>query len=184
MSVVITGNPGVGKHTLAKKISSELGFSIVDLNQIAISKGIAEKNQGTFDVDVNKLSRIVKKMLKNNTIVVGHLAPYVVPRKQVKFALVLRKNPYKLSLVYKKRKYAKKKALENLGSEILGVIAYDTIARFGSSKVYQIDTTYISVKKTMNKVKSIFKKRFQNDKVDWLALVAKNNDLARFFPSR
>jgi adenylate kinase len=104
-----------------------------------------------------------------------------VPRKQVKFAIVLRKNPYKLIPVYKKRKYSKEKAFENLGSEILGVIAYDAIANFGSKKVYQVDASRLSAKKVINKIKAIFKKRFQNDKVDWLALVAQKNDLAKFF---
>ena len=181
MSIVITGNPGVGKHTIAKKLSVELGFPIIDLNQIAITKGIYSKKGTTLDVDVTKLSRIVKKMIKHNTIVVGHLAPYVMPKKQVKFALVLRKSPYKLISVYKKRKYTKKKAFENLGSEILGVVAYDAINRFGPSKVYQLNTTNLSTKKATSKIKSIFKKRFAGDKVDWLGLVAKNGDLGKFF---
>lgn len=181
MSIVITGNPGVGKHTIAKRLGAELGFAIIDLNQVAITKGIFEKKGSTLDVDVSKLSKVVKKMIKSDTIVVGHLAPYVVPKKQVKFALVLRKSPYKLISVYKKRKYSKKKAFENLGSEILGVVAYDAVSRFGPSRVYQLDTTRLSVKKATSKIKSIFKKRFAGDRVDWLGLVAKNNDLAKFF---
>lgn len=181
MSIVITGNPGVGKHTIARKLGAELGFAIIDLNQIAITKGIFEKKGSTLDVDVNKLSRAIKKMIKSNTIVVGHLAPYVIPRRQVKFALVLRKSPYKLISVYKKRKYSKKKAFENLGSEILGVVAYDAVNRFGPFKVHQLDTTRLSAKKATSKIKSIFKKRFEGDRVDWLGLVAKNGDLAKFF---
>jgi adenylate kinase len=85
--------------------------------------------------------------------------------------------------VYKKRKYSKKKAYENIGSEILGVVAYDAISKFGANKVYQINTTNISVQKTMSKIKFIFKKKFVSDKVDWLSLVANNNDLSKFFPS-
>jgi adenylate kinase len=181
MAIVITGNPGVGKHTIARKLGAELGFAIIDLNQIAITKGIFEKKGSTLDVDVNKLSRAVKKMIKRNTIVVGHLAPYVIPRRQVKFALVLRKSPYKLISVYKKRKYSKKKAFENLGSEILGVVAYDAVSRFGPSKVHQLDTTRLSAKEATSKIKSIFKKKFAGDRIDWLGLVAKNGDLAKFF---
>lgn len=182
MSIVITGNPGVGKHTIAKRLGAYTGFPVVDLNQVAIREGVFEKKGTTLDVDVGKLARIVKKMIKKNTIVVGHLAPYVIPKRQVKFALVLRKNPYKLTSIYKKRRYPKKKIKENLGSEVLGVTAFDAIASFGQSKVFQIDTTSRSVKKTVTKIKSIFKKRSQGDRVDWLGLVAKNNDLARFFP--
>ena len=35
MSIVITGNPGVGKHTITKKISEKLNFPIVDINIVA-----------------------------------------------------------------------------------------------------------------------------------------------------
>jgi adenylate kinase len=184
MSIVITGNPGVGKHTIAKKLGSEIGYPIIDLNEVAISAKIFEKKGTTLDVDVAKLAKLVKKMIITNTIIVGHLVPHVVPKRQVKFAIVLRKSPYKLIPVYKKRKYSKKKAFENLGSEILGVIAYDAIASFGTKKVYQLDTTNLSIKKTLSKIRSILKKRTQSDKVDWLELVAKNNDLTKFFPSK
>jgi adenylate kinase len=183
VSIIITGNPGVGKHTVAKHLG-KLGFTILDLNQVVIQKRIFEKKGTTLDVDVVKLSKAIKKMLKSDTLVVGHLAPYVVPKKQVKFAIVLRKNPYKLIPIYKKRNYSKKKLVENVGSEILGVTAYDTIKRFGANKVYQLDTTNISVKKTVNKIRLAFKKRFKGDRVDWLELVAKNNDLGRFFPQK
>jgi adenylate kinase len=179
--IVVTGNPGVGKHTIAKKLCSDLGLLLVDLNEVAIKNGIYEKNGSTLDVDVGKLGKIVKKMIKKNSLIVGHLAPYVLSKKQVKTAIVLRRSPYKLGAVYKKRKYSKKKAYENIGSEILGVITYDAVAKFGASKVHQVDTTDLSIKKTMNKIKSILQKKTSGDKVDWLTLVAKNKDLGKFF---
>jgi adenylate kinase len=182
MSIIITGNPGVGKHTIAKMLCSELGFAALDLNQVAITNKIFEKKGTTLDVDVRKLGKIVKKMLKKNTIIVGHLAPYVLSKSQVKFAIILRKSPYKLISVYKKRKYSKKKMYENLGSEILGITAYDAIAKFGIKKSYQVDTTNRSTKKMLHKIKSVLQKKTPSDRVDWLSLVAKNKDLAKFFP--
>src|SRR3970282_1590123 len=127
MAIIITGNPGVGKHTVAKSIGKILKYKILDINQIAL--------------DVKKLKNILKNKIKANSIVVGHLAPYVVTKKQVKKAVILRKNPYKLISIYKKRKYSAKKIAVNVGSEILGVIAYDSIKKFGRNKSYQIDTT-------------------------------------------
>ena len=43
MSIVITGNPGVGKHTITKKISEILNFPIVDINIVAKDLGLFEK---------------------------------------------------------------------------------------------------------------------------------------------
>ena len=106
---IITGNPGTGKHTIAKLISGKLNLEIIDINKIAIEQGLAKKNNGVRDVDVNKLKKIIDKKASKNSILVGHLAPYVISPKNVKVSVVLRKNPYKLQAIYKKRKYSKRK---------------------------------------------------------------------------
>ena len=109
MSLVITGNPGVGKHTASRLLAEKLGYDILDLNQIAIKNKIFKKSGSTLDVDTKKLTKIMKKLARPRTIVVGHLAPYSLEKSQVKIAIVIRKNPYKLIPVYKKRKYSQKK---------------------------------------------------------------------------
>ncbi len=182
MSLVITGNPGVGKHTIARLFSEKLRYAILDLNKIAIEKKVFEKNGSTLDVDTKRLAKVMQRTVKPNTITVGHLAPYVVSKSQVKFAIVLRKNPYKLIPVYKKRRYSQKKIIENIGSETLGVIAYDAASKFGA-KAIQIDATGLTPHKLMRKIENSLKTKKQ-DSVDWLALVAKKGDLSKFFPDK
>jgi len=184
LSIVITGNPGTGKHTVSSRLAEDLGYTVLDLNQIAIKHSIFEKKDSTIDVDTRKLARLVKKLITKNTIIVGHLAPYVVERSQIKLAVILRKNPYKLIPIYKKRNYTKKKQTENAASEILGIIAHDSIKKFGLSKSRQIDTTNLTITQTANKVKLALKKKLKSNNVDWLGMVAKKNDFARFFPNR
>ena len=75
MSIVITGNPGVGKHTVTKKISKKLNLPIIDINIIAKDSEVIEKRENTNDVDTQKLAIIVKEMKLDGKIVVGHLAP-------------------------------------------------------------------------------------------------------------
>jgi adenylate kinase len=116
--------------------------------------------------------------------VVGHLAPYVLDKTQVGTAIILRKNPYKLIPIYKKRKYSQKKIIENVGSEILGIIEYDSIAGFGMKKTFQINATNLSPGQITSKVGLILKRKFKGDKIDWLELVAKRGDLPRFFPNK
>lgn len=181
--LVITGNPGVGKHTVAKLLAEKLDLELIDINKVAIQKGIIEKRNVTSDVDVKKLKKILGKLVTKNSIVVGHLAPYVVSRKQVKLAIVLRRNPYKLASVYQKRKYTHQKSIENLGSEILGVIYHDSVTEFGSDKTLQLDTTGKSVSAIVKKISHLFvKNTCSGDKVDWLGLIYEKNDLKRFFP--
>ena len=180
---IITGNPGTGKHTIAKWISRKLNFEIIDINKVAIDEGVFKKNDGTLDVDVDKLKKIINKMGSKNSVLVGHLAPYVVTPKNVEMAVVLRKSPYKLQSTYKKRKYTNKKSLENLGSEILGIIYHDTLGEFGREKTFQIDTSNKSISLTVKKVESIFKEvKVKDDNVDWLQLVLEKGDMNKFFP--
>lgn len=183
MAIVITGNPGVGKHTVAKKLSQKLAQPVLDLNQIAIESKVFEKHNSTLDVDVDKLAKIMKKLVQKNSIIVGHLAPYVLSKLQVDYVIILRKNPYKLIPIYKKRKYTQKKIIENIGSEILGIIEYDAITRFGMQKTFQINVTCLSTRQTINKIGLILKHKFKGDKIDWLELVANKGDLAKFFPN-
>jgi len=180
MSIVITGNPGVGKHTVTKKISEILNFPIIDINIIAKDLGLFEKNENTNDVDTQKLGKILREEKLNEKIVVGHLAPYVLEKDQVKIIIILRRNPYDLESVYKERNYSETKIKENTGSEILGIITHDTIKKF-KEKAFQIDVSEKNIQKVTDKVLEIISKKEGNETVDWLNLVTKNNDLKKFF---
>ena len=180
MSIVITGNPGVGKHTITKKISEILNFPIFDINIVAKDLGLFEKNENANDVDTQKLAKILEKQKLNEKIIVGHLAPYVLKKNQIKIIIILRRNPYDLELVYKERNYSEIKIKENLGSEILGIITHDTIEKF-EEKAFQIDVSKKNIQQVVKKVLEIISKNKGNDEVDWLNLVTKNNDLEKFF---
>ena len=182
MSIVITGNPGVGKHTIAKNVAKEIGYKILDINKIAFDAGLYEKKDQTFDVDIEQLKKILKTKITKKSLLVGHLAPYVLTKSQIKKAIILRKNPYKLILIYKKRRYSRKKMAENLGSEILGIISHDTIKKLGTSKTHQIDTTTKSISKITKQIQSILNGKSLDEMVDWLSLVSEKNDLKKFFP--
>ena len=180
MSIVITGNPGVGKHTITKKISEILDFPIIDINIVAKDLGLFEKNENTNDVDTQKLANILREKELDEKIVVGHLAPYVLEKNQVKIIIILRRNPYDLESVYKERKYSEIKIKENTGSEILGIIIHDVIEKF-EEKAFQIDVSEKNIQEVVEKVLKIISKKGDSDKVDWLNLVTKNNDLEKFF---
>ena len=94
--------------------------------------------------------------------------------------IVLRRNPYDLITVYKKREYTEEKTRENIGSEVLGIIAHDAINQFGT-KVFQVDVTGKSILEVAEKVLDIINGKSTSDEVDWLDLVTKQNDLKKFF---
>lgn len=180
MSIAITGNPGVGKHTIANEVSKRLGLPIIDINNIAKDSKLFEKNEDANDVDVTELKNIIKNEISEHCLIVGHLAPYVLSFEQISKMIVLRRNPYDLISVYKKRQYSDEKTRENIGSEILGVITHDTINQFGV-KVFQVDVTGKSILEVTNKVLNIINGEESSEDVDWLDLVTKRDDLKKFF---
>ena len=180
MRLIITGSPGVGKHTIAKEILNHLKLSFLDINKIAKDSGLFEFNENSNDVDVKELEKIINQKISDSSLVVGHLAPYVVSPEKIDKVIVLRKNPYDLFEIYEKRGYSKKKSKENVGSEVLGIIAHDSISRFGE-KVFQLNTTKKSVKEILDLILNILKNNYSSEEVDWLGLITKKNDLKKFF---
>ncbi len=180
MSIVITGNPGVGKHTISKEVAKNLELDILDINKIAKDEGLFEKNQDANDIDTRKLGKIFSEKNLEKNVIVGHLAPYILDLQQVKIMIVLRRNPYDLITVYKDRGYTDKKSIENTGSEVLGIIVHDAKSKF-QNKVFQVNSSGKSIEDVVKKVMSIISSNKGNEEVDWLDLVTKNNDLKKFF---
>lgn len=184
--LVITGNPGVGKHTSAKIIAQKLGADIVDINRVALDNAaIARKTDHGLDVDVKKLSNLIARMLKSkkDLVIVGHLAPYVVKPAGLTMTAVLRRSPYLLQETLEKRGYSYSKVRENTSSEILGVSQYDAIKAFGKRKVAEFDTTGKKPDETAAEIMATLKKKLprRTGVVDWLSLVSEENDIQRFF---
>jgi len=181
MVLVITGSPGVGKHTIANEVLHSNDYELLDINKIANEKNFIEYNQDVGEVDVDKFKKSFEEVVTEKSLIVGHLAPYVLSSKNVKLAIVLRKNPYKLLEIYKKRKYTEEKRRDNLGSEILGIITNDTINNFGQEKTFQIDVSESTPKAIVSRIDNIINRNDAGDNIDWLPLIQEKNDFKTFF---
>ena len=94
MNLVITGNPGVGKHTIADLfVKKDSSYQIFDINKFAIEKEFGEQVGDGIEVDTVKLKDEIQKLHLGKSIIVGHLAPYVLDQSDIDFAIILRKNP-------------------------------------------------------------------------------------------
>ena len=185
---VITGNPGVGKHTTAKIIAEKTDAEIIDINNIAIDNhAIRKKTDHGFDVDVKRLVRLLENQLKakGDLVIVGHLAPYVLKPAGISSVVVLRRSPYELEKTLKKRGYRVNKVKENVASEILGTMLYDSLKTFGKRKVAEFDSTGKTPQETADEIlASLQKKPTSRSKllgIDWLMLVSEKGDMHRFF---
>ena len=185
---VITGNPGVGKHTTAKIIAEKINADIIDINDVAIdNNATGKKTDLGLDVDVKRLVRLLEKQLKaeSDLVIVGHLAPYVLRPVGISLVAVLRRSPYELEKTLKKRGYSVDKVRENVASEILGTSLYDSLKTFGKRKVAEFDTTGKAPKETADEILAALQKKSKSKSkligTDWLNLVSEKGDMRRFF---
>jgi adenylate kinase len=185
---VITGNPGVGKHTTAKIIAEKINADIIDINDVAIdNNATGKKTDLGLDVDVKRLVRLLEKQLKaeRDLVIVGHLAPYVLKPVGISLVAVLRRSPYELEKTLKKRGYSVDKVRENVASEILGTSLYDSLQTFGKRKVAEFDTTGKTPKETADEILAALQKKSKSKSklkgIDWLNLVSEKGDMRRFF---
>ena len=182
VNLVITGNPGVGKHTIADLFAKQnSSYQIFDINKFAIEKGLGEQTDDGIEVDTKKLKNEIQKLNLEKSLIVGHLAPYVLDESNIEFVIILRKNPYELIKIYEKRKYQNPKIKENSGSEVLGVIANDSITSFGKEKSFEIDATDKTPEIILKRIQDIMNNQENGDIVDWLKLIEEKNEMNKFF---
>lgn len=185
--LVITGNPGVGKHTSAKLVAEKTGAEIIDINRVAIDNdAIRKRTSCGLDVDVKKLNTILARLIKarkKDLIIVGHLAPYVLKPAGIDLVAVLRRSPYELAVTLEKRGYSAEKTRENVASEILGVSLYDSLKAFGKRKIAELDSTGKTPAQTADEIIALLYKKLPSRTgiVDWLALISERGDMQRFF---
>ena len=188
LRIVVTGTPGVGKHTNARIIADKINAEIIDINHVATdNNAISEKTSMGLDVDVKRLAKLLEKMLntKRNLVVVGHLDPYVLKPEGIDMVAVLRRSPYQLEKTLEERGYSADKVRENVASEILGTTLYDSLKTFSRRKVTEFNTTGKSPHETAEEIVSALQKKPRSKSVslgiDWLNLVSEKGDMRKFF---
>lgn len=189
MKIILSGTPGVGKHTIATILSSLFDeVPIVDINKIILSENLLISSQrGNHDVDIQKsfdfLTLLLSKKEYQDSIIVGHLAPYVIDPLLVDLAVILRRSPYELRKIYEDRLYSQTKISDNMVAEILGIISYDALKNFEFSKLSELEiATSILPSLSAQKIVNMYRDRKQRSfgKIDWLPLIQNDPDMLKF----
>lgn len=182
--IAITGNPGVGKHTIAFGLQKFLNdVKVIDINDLVL-RHQAFSQMSRTEIDTRKIKPIINSKLceSDRAVIVGHLVPYVLMKNWIDFAIVLRRSPYSILSILEKRNYTTEKVRENVASEILGIILYDSIKSFGKDKIAEYDTTQRTPAQVCKEIVSLLRGRSSRrvGVVDWLALISERDDVQRF----
>ncbi len=148
--ICVTGTPGTGKTTIAKKLAKKLDFYYLDVNESVKKHKLSEgydKKRRTKIVNIKKLSGFLIHYIKqfknsnkefNGIIIDSHLSHYL-PKKCIDFCIITKCGIEELNKRLKKKKFHKGKIQENLQAEIFDICYNEAVER--KHNVIVVDTT-------------------------------------------
>ncbi len=146
--IIITGTPGVGKTELARSLAKETRSEFLNLSELVKKERLHkrfDKSSQSYIIDERKLKRWLDRYIyehpKTGVVFDTHSIGSFLPAGKGMIALVLRLDPVLLYNRLRERKWTKRKAWENVESEIIDVSLYEASKYLGKENVYEIDTT-------------------------------------------
>ena len=153
MNLALTGTPGTGKTTIAQLLQ-EKKISVIDLKQVAINHGFIESHDMKRDsivIDIEAINRyIISNYQSEENIVIEGLVSHLL--ECVDEIIVFRCHPKILRSRLIERGWSRDKIKENLEAEMLDIILCESIEQHGLEKVCEIDTSNVSIEKTVQAI--------------------------------
>ena len=175
MAIVVTGTPGVGKTTVAKRLAEKLGASYLNLAELVISEKLYtgyDSEYESYIVDTARCREYLDRLLSCREVLDTHVIE-AVPAQRVKLVVVLRLDPLQLKERLRQRGYRGAKLRENVEAEVLGLLSAEAVALFGEDRVCEVDVSGRGVEETVELLLTLKRdgsllRRFKAGTVDWL----------------
>jgi adenylate kinase len=131
--IIVTGTPGTGKTTFAKKLAQELHYAYMDLKDYAIREGFvtgADKKRDALIVDEVKLvKKLSEELDKETPLVIDSHFSHELPADVVEKCYVMKAELATLKKRLEERGYAKKKVDENMQAEIFDICRQEALEK-------------------------------------------------------
>ncbi len=173
--LLVLGTPGVGKSTLARNLALKLGLRMVDLQELVreekLYKGF-HRGSSSYVIDEDRVKRHLKSFVREKDVVIAtHSVGGTISPRSVRLVIVLRLDPVILYHRLRAKRWTRRKAWENVESELVDVCLEEAVRLFGREKVFEIDTTSKSSTRVLSEALRTVRGRTRDSrlKVDWLS---------------
>ena len=160
MKLIITGSPGTGKTTIAKKLARRVKCKYINEHDLALKKGFGkfDHQQGELVVPLNDLRREARRIIEKekNIILEGHL--FCEIRLPVDAAIVLRVHPEILESRLEARGYNDVKIQDNVFCEGIDYCKKHALRKYGKKKLVEVRNEK-GIKETLNNILSELRER-------------------------
>ena len=150
----MTGTPGTGKKTVAPLLAKALGVQCLGINEAARARDLLKKRGDEWEVDTDALRRALHA-ISTPVVLYGHLLPNSIDGALVSRAVVLRCEPSMLKRRLAERRYSARKLIDNVESELIGLLSSETFDAFGEEKTFEVDTTTTAAEQVASAVVAV-----------------------------
>jgi adenylate kinase len=160
--IVVTGTPGSGKTTVARRLAKTLRMPFIAVNDLVKEKRLyTGVSDGSLVVNAAKLARALRGF---RGVVEGHVLSDM--RLPASVCVVLRASPRSIAARLRPRRYSPLKLEDNIEAEALDYCAIHALQNYRC--VVQVDTTgrtpAESAKRALRAIRTM-----RSDRVDWSA---------------
>lgn len=178
-AIGISGVPGTGKTTIARRLSEYLNMPTIDLSDYAIKNMLViayDSSTQSYVIDEEKLQRSVVALYQNmGPLIIDSHYVEILPREMFEVVFILRRDPSELLDLLLSRGWSSKKVAENVEAELLSVCTINAIEELGEDAVIEIDASNRSLDDVAREAIDILfgdKPAYYGHRIDWLSILS------------
>jgi adenylate kinase len=139
MRLLITGTPGTGKTTLAKKLGKLIKCAVINEKDFALKNSIGSFNdENELEIPLEEFEKKANAYLKENDNVIFEGHTMCEMKIKVDKAIVIKMDPEQLEMRLEQRSYSMEKIMDNVFCEGINYCKKQLLKNFKETDIIEV----------------------------------------------